>query len=184
MMVMPMMMGMQHMTFYWGKEVIILFDGWRTHTVMQYWASLFVLFLASVFYQYVVSIRTLVRMTYNNSNNSYISMGSVPQQRACARSMLNLLLPEKWIKTRGGGYAMIKTVETLLFAVNALLGYLLMLAAMSYNGGVVLAIVAGLSVGFFSFLSVGNIHRPDQEEEEADEENQLHLSADPCSSCT
>lgn len=166
------------MTFYWGKEVVILFDGWRTHTLVQYWASLLVLFLASVFYEYVVSIRASIRTSYNNSNstqeNSYNSMGS-PQPRA--KSML--LLPANG-KTRG--YA-IKTVETLLFAVNALLGYLLMLAAMSYNGGVVLVIVGGLSVGFFSFLSVGsfngNIHH-----QEEDEENQLHLSADPCSSCT
>nr|ABK25665.1 unknown [Picea sitchensis] len=171
-------MMMMHMTFYWGKEVSILFDGWRTQTLMQYWASLLVLFLASVFHEYVVSIRAHIRMSYNNihssQENSYNSMGS-PQPQA--KSML--LLPTK-AKTRG---YVIKTAETLLFGVNALLGYLLMLAAMSYNGGVVLAIVGGLSVGFFSFRSVGNFNVVNIHHQEEDEED-LHLSADPCSSCT
>ena len=75
-----------------------------------------------------------------------------------------ILLPKKW-NTKF--YAM-KTIYTMLFAKNKLLGYLLMLLAMSYNGGVVLAIVGGLSVGFFAILSVGNfngnIHHQEEDE--------------------
>lgn len=167
-----------HMTFYWGMEVSILFDGWRTQTLMQYWGSLLVLFLASVFHEYVVSIRAHIRMKYNNiisrQENSYNSMESAEPQ---AKSMH--LLPLTQRRTR---CYVIKIAETLLFGVNALLGYLLMLAAMSYNGGVVLAIVVGLSVGFFSFRSVGNFNVSVHQQEEDEED--LHLSADPCSSCT
>ena len=86
-------------------------------------------------------------------------MGS-PQQLA----RLKILLPKKW-NTKF--YAM-KTIYTMLFAKNKLLGYLLMLLAMSYNGGVVLAIVGGLSVGFLRILSVGNfngnIHHQEEDE--------------------
>jgi copper transporter 1 len=37
--------------------------------------------------------------------------------------------------------------EVALYAVNALLGYLLMLAVMTYNLGCLVAIVAGLTIG-------------------------------------
>ena len=61
-----------------------------------------------------------------------------------------------------------KATETMIFVANTFLGYLLMLVAMSYNWGVILVIVGGLSVGFFSFLSIGNfngnIHHKEEDE--------------------
>lgn len=45
----------------------------------------------------------------------------------------------------------VKFAESVLFGVNSGIGYLLMLTIMSFNGGVFLAIVVGLTVGYFLF---------------------------------
>eukprot|EP01018_Ginkgo_biloba_P026519 Gb_28923 [translate_table: standard] len=153
---------MMHMTFYWGKQVTLLFDGWKTQTLPQYWASLLVLFAVCVLHEYVVSVRAHLRS--NSKTRPPSKSDDVMESQA-------MLLREQYLKKKA---YILKGAETVLFAVNALLGYVLMLAAMSYNGGVVLAIVFGLSVGFLSFRSGSNIA---QEEE-------LRLSSDPCSSCT
>ncbi|GLJ32643.1 hypothetical protein SUGI_0656690 [Cryptomeria japonica] len=149
---------MMHMTFYWGWQVTLLFDQWKTHSFLQYWASLLVLFAVSLFHEYVVSLRAHLRTSQLLKQTENFMEGQA------------MLLPGQFKKRA----CILKAGETVLFAVNALLGYLLMLAAMSYNGGVVLVIVLGLSVGFFWFRS-GNY---------VAQEEELQLSSDPCSSCT
>uniref|UniRef100_A0A0D6QT51 Copper transport protein n=1 Tax=Araucaria cunninghamii TaxID=56994 RepID=A0A0D6QT51_ARACU len=151
---------MMHMTFYWGVEVTLLFDGWRTRTPLQYWASLLVLAVASVFHEYVVSVRAHLRQ--------YTTEGKQAEDEIVMGSRERLV---RQFKKRA---CTVKAAESMLFAVNALLGYLLMLAAMSFNGGVVVAIVVGLTTGFLCFRS-GNY---------VAQEEELRLSSDPCSSCT
>ena len=49
----------------------------------------------------------------------------------------------------------LRTAEVALYAVNALLGYLLMLAVMTYNLGCLVAVVAGLTIGHVLLAAPG-----------------------------
>ncbi|KAJ4952860.1 hypothetical protein NE237_029692 [Protea cynaroides] len=127
---------MMHMTFYWGKKVTLLFDSWKTDSWTGYALTLLACFLFSVFYQYMEDRRIRFKV---------IATGKKPSTPSIDTP---LLLPKlagsRW--SNPGKYA-----AAILFCVNSSIGYLLMLAVMSFNGGVFLAIVLGLSFGYLLF---------------------------------
>ncbi|CAM8963473.1 unnamed protein product [Rhodiola kirilowii] len=128
---------MMHMTFYWGKKVTILFDSWRTDSWTSYALSLLACFLVAAFYQYLEDRRIKLKLLTSPSR------GSDP-------------LTHPLLQKLHGGRAksVLRFAGAVMFAVNSAIGYMLMLAVMSFNWGVFLAIVVGLAVGFGVFRSV------------------------------
>ncbi|KAK5773166.1 hypothetical protein PVK06_049471 [Gossypium arboreum] len=52
---------MMHMTFYWSRQVTLLFTSWRTDSWPSYALTLLACFLASAFYPYLEYVRYRVR---------------------------------------------------------------------------------------------------------------------------
>jgi len=126
---------MMHMTFYWGRSVTLLFDSWKTDSWLSYVLTLLACLLFSAFYQYMEDRRLRFKL-FSSSPRSSID---VP-----------LLHPKL---SAGGRWSPLRFVGAVLFGVNAAIGYLLMLAVMSFNGGVFVAVVIGLGIGYLLFRS-------------------------------
>ncbi|KAE8712515.1 Copper transporter 5.1 [Hibiscus syriacus] len=122
---------MMHMTFYWSRQVTLLFSSWRTDSWPSYLLTLLACVLASVFYQYLEHARYIVRHGGNPAAEE------------------PLLSNRSGVGKRSGR----KIADGLLFGLSSGLGYLLMLEIMSFNGGVFVAVVLGLSIGYLGFRS-------------------------------
>ncbi|XP_072982608.1 copper transporter 5.1-like [Typha latifolia] len=132
---------MMHMTFYWGIRVTILFDSWRTDSWLSYGLSLLALFLVSVFYQYMEDRRIRFKIL-SKAKPLPPSAVEVPLLFSSSAGAGRVWSPERF-------------ASAVLFGVNSAIGYLLMLAVMSFNGGVFIAIVFGLAVGYLVFRGEG-----------------------------
>ncbi|KAG0543868.1 hypothetical protein BDA96_02G226000 [Sorghum bicolor] len=133
---------MMHMTFYWGTSATILFDGWRTSTWLDYLLSLVALLLAAAFYQYLEALRVRMRL---------IAEGAAkPASSATSDPRTPLLAPAFAV---AAGRWPARVAVAAMFGVNSGLGYLLMLSVMSFNGGVFIAVVVGLALGYLAFRS-------------------------------
>ncbi|KAK4755946.1 hypothetical protein SAY87_009703 [Trapa incisa] len=130
---------MMHMTLYWGVQVTLLVDSWRTDSWPSYLLTLLACALSSAFYQYLEDRRLRLK----SAAASY-----APAPSSTEPSSASPLIP-KLHRLRRLNQA--KLASTVLFGVNSAIGYLLMLAIMSFNGGVFLSIVAGLTVGYWLF---------------------------------
>ncbi|CAN8252461.1 unnamed protein product [Cochlearia groenlandica] len=115
---------MMHMTFYWGIKSTILFDFWKTDSWLSYIITLIACFVFSAFYQYLENRRLLFKSLSSSSRHSPPSRSS-PSSAASAPFIPN-----------SGTRSAAKSASVMLFGVNAAIGYLLMLAVMSFNGGV------------------------------------------------
>ncbi|XVE53824.1 hypothetical protein DITRI_Ditri03aG0033000 [Diplodiscus trichospermus] len=128
---------MMHMTFYWSRQVTLLFSSWRTDSWLSYASTLIACVLASAFYQYLEHLRFRARA------GGKPTVGTKEEPLLLQAKGAGAGNRRKWSleKIKGGS----------LFGLSSALGYLLMLAIMSFNGGVFLAIVLGLTVGFLVF---------------------------------
>jgi copper transporter 1 len=128
---------MMHMTFYWGRDVTLLFDSWKTSSWASYSLTLLACLIVSAFYQYLEDRRVRLKI---------VSSGKPPAQIEAPLLQGNILEGGgKWLPARIAG--------AVLFGVNSAIGYMLMLAVMSFNGGVFVAVVLGLAIGYFIFRS-------------------------------
>eukprot|EP00252_Welwitschia_mirabilis_P021388 TRINITY_DN5484_c0_g1_i1.p1 TRINITY_DN5484_c0_g1~~TRINITY_DN5484_c0_g1_i1.p1 ORF type:complete len:142 (+),score=18.09 TRINITY_DN5484_c0_g1_i1:457-882(+) len=126
---------MMHMTFYWGKQVTLLFDNWKTNTWLGYSLSLLAVFLFCIFHEYLANLRLRFKASLIR-----------------AKPVVSDGLTDPLIRRKGFSFGS-KVLQALLFGLNTALAYMLMLAIMSYNGGVFLAAVLGFVVGYLFFRS-------------------------------
>ncbi|KAE8077167.1 hypothetical protein FH972_015757 [Carpinus fangiana] len=128
---------MMHMTFYWGRDVTLLFDSWKTSSWASYSLTLLACLIVSAFYQYLEDRRVRLKI---------VSSGKPPAQ-------IEAPLLQGTILGGGGKWSPARIGGAVLFGVNSAIGYMLMLAVMSFNGGVFVAIVLGLAIGYLIFRS-------------------------------
>ncbi|XP_061350403.1 copper transporter 5-like [Gastrolobium bilobum] len=133
---------MMHMTFYWGKKVTLLIDSWKTDSWTSFALSLLACLVVSAFYQYLENRRIRLKLIAGEKRPS-----------AVAPEIQTPLL--RWNVAGDKARLGMKFAEAILFGVNSAIGYLLMLAIMSFNGGVFVAIVVGLTLGYFFFRTEG-----------------------------
>ncbi|KAM1021667.1 hypothetical protein ACFX2I_042736 [Malus domestica] len=133
---------MMHMTFYWSRQVTLLFDSWKTDTWTSYSLTVLACLLVPAFYQYLEALR--VRIKRAASSSSLKSASDAPIRAPLLAAKLG---------GAGGRFSAGRLAESVLFGVNAAIGYMIMLAIMSFNGGVFVAIVVGLAIGYLAFLS-------------------------------
>ena len=132
------------MYFVFGNHVTILFKQWTTRTTGELVASCFALFVMGVLYEGLKVIRQILA---HRAEKTYADMymNASEGRGLTSESVVTIIPPRRRMKSLS------HIVQTLLHMVQVLLGYLLMLAFMTYNVWVGVAVVVGSGVGFFLF---------------------------------
>ncbi|XP_052209541.1 copper transporter 5.1 [Diospyros lotus] len=145
---------MMHMTFYWGRKVTLLFDFWKTSTWMEYGLTLAACLLFSVFYQYVEDRRLRFKKLSISSSSVAAAPGAPPSSVDDTPLLVSSNRDQK-SKLFGAGFGgrWTSLAGAVMFGINSAIGYMLMLAIMSFNGGVFVAVVVGLALGYLFFRS-------------------------------
>lgn len=138
---------MMHMTFYWGKKVTLLFDFWKTDSWTSYAFTLLACLIVSIFYQYMEDRRLQFKLLSTRKT----TVAPPPPDGFAANSTTAPLLYNKLLNSNAGKLSVARFAGAVLFGVNSAIGYLLMLAIMSFNGGVFVAVVLGLALGYLLF---------------------------------
>ncbi|KAI6682124.1 hypothetical protein NL676_036005 [Syzygium grande] len=152
---------MMHMTFYWSREVTLLVESWKTTSWTSYAFTILACFLASAFYQFLEHCRVRLKLA-SSASASASADAAKPSSAADAAAaapeapLETPLLGSKASSAAAGGKkgrTVARVGGSVLFGLNSAIGYLLMLAVMSFNGGVFLSVVCGLGVGYLVFRS-------------------------------
>ncbi|GAQ90797.1 ctr copper transporter family protein [Klebsormidium nitens] len=155
---MPHAMHMMHSFFYWGPEVTLLFQPWMIMSWPKYYVALVGVFLFCVLHEWFTTYRTSLDAELRGRSKSgadesldfhLLPSGEGSSQRRDQETDLqptSSRKPKTW-----PGTAAPRFLLSFLYAVNLGSSYLIMLIVMTFNGGLFLAVLAGLGVGYGAF---------------------------------
>ncbi|XP_003747130.1 high affinity copper uptake protein 1 [Galendromus occidentalis] len=124
---------MMQMTFNFSDDVTLLFDWWHPKDVLGMLVSCAVIFAMAATLEMLRAFRDAmyVRSRQTGSSSSLISSSSMSWTSAI--------------------FAPCHITQTILYFIQVVAGYMLMLLFMTFNGYVCIAIVLGATVGHFAF---------------------------------
>ena len=130
---MPMSMSM---TFSQSSDVVLLFDWWHPRSGGEYALSLCAIFAICLLQEWLVAQRAVRAAQAAGHSSPAESTPLFTEARPPPRRTA----------------VMERAIVHLVYAASIALGFLLMLLVMSFNGGVFLTVVAGLSTGHMLFM--------------------------------
>ncbi|XP_053137845.1 probable low affinity copper uptake protein 2 isoform X2 [Hemicordylus capensis] len=139
------------MYFIFSDKVVLLFDFWNVHSPGGMVLSVIVILLLAVLYEAIkVGKAKLVQRTMPTVAPSISQEALDEPERASVSNGLDRFVhpPKKWFLWH--------SVQTLIHIVQVVLGYLVMLAVMTYNTWIFLGVVAGSAIGYFLFYPLLN----------------------------
>lgn len=180
-------MPMQYFVFS-TTHIYLLFRPWYITTTWQYVLSFIGVFVGTLLFEYLKIVQTRLARFEQESNRS-VSPLQVNNPGEEARALLHSerryalhLSPE----TRFCDMSLaLRFAKSLLHGVQIAFSYFFMVVVMTFNAGLLIAIVAGATVGYFCFAcakqrcppQVAEVDLTQQEEAVASE---LHSSAVAC----
>ncbi|XP_005055467.2 PREDICTED: probable low affinity copper uptake protein 2 [Ficedula albicollis] len=135
------------MTFYFSDTVVLLFDFWNVHSPAGMVLSVLVILLLSVLYEAlkmgkaVLLQRALLALPRSLSQEGL----SEPQEEEDSRDSRD----SRDSSPAQGRWFWFHVAQTLFHVLQVVLGYMVMLAVMSYNGWIFLGAIAGSTLGYF-----------------------------------
>uniref|UniRef100_A0A8R1TJB8 Copper transport protein n=1 Tax=Onchocerca volvulus TaxID=6282 RepID=A0A8R1TJB8_ONCVO len=149
---------MNSMVLHFANHELILFDFWKTGTVLGLLASVLIVFLLSVLYEAVKALRLYFARNRAVERQNRIQSNIVVRESSehidSVSAEMNSYSP---IFEYSGFRAMkrlftyYRIVQSSLYFLQILLAYTLMLIAMTFNVWIILGIVFGAAFGYFLF---------------------------------
>ena len=128
-----------------GDDTTVLFEGWTTDNTGEYIGScLFVIFLGIL-----LEAITTFRMVYPNHKIDFSTAGFIAAHTPRTNAAGAASVDSKPVNV--GPTWRVHAVKTILYLIGITIAYFLMLIIMTFNVGLFISAVLGLTIGFFIF---------------------------------
>ncbi|XP_038063959.1 high affinity copper uptake protein 1-like [Patiria miniata] len=134
--------------FHFSANVTILFNGWHVTTAPGMLGSCAVVILLAFFFEVLKTFRTLHLQQYATSVRHRIVESATEKSRILETQAEGELKILSW--PHG--------IQSLLHVLQAVIGYMLMLIVMTYNGWLILSVLIGIGLGYFASAWKRKIH--------------------------
>jgi copper transporter 1 len=153
--------GEMKMYFHWGWYDYILFKGWIPYNQLTYAISIIAVFLIGLLHEGYKALKVILEMRWKmDSKYERIETESTSLNTKHSRALV--YAPFDWQRD---------TIRALYKTIDVALHYIIMLIAMTFNGGLFIAVILGYGVGHLLFSRVSKPRMPRGSFLDVDEEN-------------